>query len=256
MALSTTLIPNSEQSERQAWWVGFLWVLLFLLFWVNLGSSYLPTPWGVLSALPSLWSEGGLGVALYTSFILNLEALSIMFVVTYALAIASVMPLFRPLSTLLSSGRFNGFVGMPLVFMAFFHDTHEVKIALLVYGSGVFTLMSLVQMIQSIPRDSLDHSRTLRMGEWRVVWEVVVLGQFHAVLDIIAVNAAMLYMMLPMVEGLFRFEGGVGALMQNEAKHFGYDAVFCTLLLVLAVGLLQDLAIRMLRKIICPYASD
>ena len=204
----------------------------------------------------------GLGEALYGSMMLNIQAVSIMLVLSYTLSIATVLPIkifghnpFRPLAVLVSSGRFNGFVGLPLVFASIFVSAHSVKIALLVFGMGVFTVLSLVKMFQSVSKDLFDHSRTLRMNEWRVVWEVIVLGTFDQVIDIVRINIAMGWMMLPMIEGRYKFEGGVGALMEINAKQFDYPAVFCTLFVILSVGLCQDWLIGFFKKMVCPYAN-
>ena len=147
-------------------------------------------------------------------------------------------------------------VGLPLVFTAIFHNNIQaVKVSLLVFGMGVFTVLSLTQMIQDIPKDRFDHSRTLRMGEWRVIWEVVILGQFDKVIDITKINMAMGWVMLPIVEGRFKMGGGVSALLENESKHFAYDAVFCAIGVVLILGLAQDALVTLFKKVFCPYSS-
>lgn len=204
----------------------------------------------------------GLGTALYGSLELNLQAVSIMFILSYALSVATVLPVkllghnpFKPLASLVSSGRFNGFVGLPLVFASIFATAHSVKIALLVFGMSVFTIMSLVKLFQNVSKDLFDHSRTLRMNEWRVVWEVIVLGTFDQVIEVVRINIAMGWMMLPMIEGRYKFEGGVGALMEINAKQFDYPAVFCTLFVILAVGLCQDALIGYIKSLACPYAN-
>jgi NitT/TauT family transport system permease protein len=242
--------------------LGGFWLVLFLYVWSTFAASYIPSPIQIVTAFPRLWNQNGLGVALYDSMELNIQAVSIMFSVSYFLALTTVAPIkifghnpFRPLALLVSSGRFNGFVGLPLVFMSIFNNAHKVKIALLVFGMGVFTVLSLAELFKNVSKDLFDHSRTLRMNEWRVMWEVVVLGTFDQVIDIVRINIAMGWMMLPMVEGRFKFEGGVGAMMEIDSKQFDYPAVFCTLFVILLVGLCQDKLIGLFKKIACPYAS-
>ena len=240
--------------------IGFCWLMLFTFIWSMGAASYIPTPSQVLHAFPRVWNERGLGVNLFDSLELNFQAVGIMFVLSYLIAISTTFPgvwgkIFRPLAVLVSSGRFNGFVGLPLIFASMFHEAHKVKIALLVFGMGVFTVLSLTKMFQNVSKDLYDHSRTLRMNEWRVVWEVVVLGTFDYVIDILRINIAMGWMMLPMVEGRFKFEGGVGAMMEIDAKQFDYPAVFAVIAVILAVGLTQDFVIGIFKKIICSYAD-
>jgi NitT/TauT family transport system permease protein len=245
--------------------LGGFWIVLFVCVWSVVSStpgSFIPTPMSTLHAFPHLWFDRGLGVALFDSLMLNLQSAAVMMVITYVLAVATALPIklhrvnvFRPLAILISSGRFNGFVGLPFVFSALLPNPHSVKVALLVFGMGVFTLLSLVKMIDDIPNDKFDHSRTLRMSEWQVVWEDVVLGKADEVFDIARINVAMGWMMLPMVEGRFKFEGGVGALMEVDAKQFEYPTVFCALFVILAVGLIQDAGIAYFKKVACPYAA-
>ena len=63
------------------------------------------------------------------------------------------------------------------------------------------------------------------------------------------------WMMLTLVEGISRSEGGVGAMLLNQNKHFHLSAVFAIQLTILFLGLGQDYAIGLLRKIVCPYAD-
>lgn len=242
--------------------LGGFWLAMFLIVWATGAAAFIPSPLQTLKAFPRLWSDMSIGDALYSSLALNLTAVAIMFVISYSISIATVLPVrvlgfnpFKPLAMLVSTGRFNGFVGMPLVFASMFATAHSVKIALLVFGMGVFTVLSLVKLFQNVSKDLFDHSRTLRMNEWRVVWEVVCLGTFDQVIDVMRINIAMGWMMLPLVEGRYKFEGGVGALMEINAKQFDYPAVFATLFVILLVGMLQDWIIGVFRKMVCPYAS-
>jgi NitT/TauT family transport system permease protein len=62
-------------------------------------------------------------------------------------------------------------------------------------------------------------------------------------------------MMLTMVEGMSRSDGGIGALLLNQNKHFHLAAVLAIQGTILAVGLGQDYAIGALRNLFCPYAN-
>src|SRR5437867_629398 len=84
------------------------------------------------------------------------------------------------------------------------------QVALLVFGMTVFFVTSMLDVVAAIPKESFDHARTLRMGEWRTVWEVLVLGTAEKAMDVLRQNAAIGWMMLTMVEGISRSEGGVG----------------------------------------------
>src|SRR5207244_7844613 len=68
-------------------------------------------------------------------------------------------------------------------------------------------------------------------------------------------RSAMGWMMLTMVEGISRSEGGVGAMLLNQNKHFHLSAVFAIQISILFLGLGQDYAIGLLRRVFCPYAT-
>jgi NitT/TauT family transport system permease protein len=253
--LMDALKPNKAVSQTVFLSMGLLWLCTFLIGWFSGNSSLLPSPSEVLGAFPKLWFSDGLGEQLWVSFSLNLQAIGIMSTLSLVLAYLTVMPVFRPFAVLWAAGRFNGFIGLPLIFMMLFHDAHWVKVAMLVFGMSVFTVPAVVKMIDSISKEEFDHARTLRMSEWHVVWEVVILGRFDEVLEILRNNVAMGWMMLPMVEGRFKFEGGVGALLMNEDKHLNLDIVYCGNLIISALGLLQDYLFGVFKNIVCPYSN-
>jgi NitT/TauT family transport system permease protein len=93
------------------------------------------------------------------------------------------------------------------------------------------------------------------MSEWRVVWEVVVLGTADKAFEVLRQNAAMGWMMLAMVEGIVKSEGGVGVLLLEQEKYFHYAEVFAIQIVIMIVGLSQDAFIGLVRKAVCPYAD-
>jgi NitT/TauT family transport system permease protein len=52
-----------------------------------------------------------------------------------------------------------------------------------------------------------------------------------------------------------RSEGGVGGLLLNQQKYFRLDSVFAIQICILLIGLGQDYAIGLFKRICCPYAS-
>ncbi|RYF54482.1 MAG: ABC transporter permease subunit, partial [Cytophagaceae bacterium] len=135
------------------------------------------------------------------------------------------------------------------------HSGHSLKVWLLVFGITVFFVTSMVGVVQTVSRNELNHARTLRMSEWQVVWEVIILGRIEMVFDVIRQNFAIAWALLTLVEGISRSEGGVGTLLLNQNKHFHLDAVFAIQLAILLVGIALDYGIGFLKRLFCPYAS-
>jgi len=248
------LSPNRLISRKTLrWMIGFQLVLLFFI-WLFSPTVFLPKPREVFHALGEMWMQG-LGGELITSFYLNLQAIAFSTVLSLLMAYLTVIPFFRPIVSLLSKLRFLSMVGLTFFFTLMATTGHELKLFLLVFSVSVFFVTGMAEVVASIPKERFDLARTLRMGEWRVVWEVVVLGQADKALETLRQNAAMGWMMLTMVEGISRSEGGVGAMLLNQNKHFHLSAVFAIQLTILVLGLGQDYAIGLLRKIFCPYAD-
>ena len=86
------------------------------------------------------------------------------------------------------------------------------------------------------------------------MYEVVILGQTDKAFDVLRQNVAISWMMLSMVEGMSRSEGGIGAMLMTENKYFHLPEIFAIQIVILTVGLLQDYALGVLKSVICPYS--
>jgi NitT/TauT family transport system permease protein len=229
-------------------------VAIALLIWWRSPFEVIPRPDEVFRALGHLWMTEGLGQELWVSFLSNLQALAITSVIALGLSYVTVLPVWRPIVTAVSKGRFIGLTGLTFLFTLVFGGGHPLKISLLVFGMSVFFVTSMASVVAEIPREKFDYARSLRMSEWRAVWEVVVLGTADQAIEVLRQNAAMGWMMLTMVESIARSEGGIGAMLLNQNKHFHLAEVFAIQLLILAVGMIQDYGIGVFKRIACPYS--
>src|SRR5215467_8456 len=253
--LKSAFLPNRAISSTAFQILIAAQALLFLLIWWRSPWAVLPRPGEVASALASLWMTQGLAQELWTSFTSNLEALAITTVLSLVLSYLTVLPVWRPVVTAISKGRFIGLTGLTFLFTLVFGGGHPLKISLLVFGMTVFFVTSMASVVACIPKEKFDYARSLRMSEWRVVWEVVVLGTASDAVEVLRQNAAMGWMMLTMVEGISRSEGGVGAMLLNQNKHFHLAEVFAIQILILVLGMMQDYGIGVFKRIVCPYSA-
>jgi NitT/TauT family transport system permease protein len=248
------LAPNRAVSPATMRLIVLVQAAAALLFWWTSPVAVLPNPAEVMTALRRLWFQEGLGRELITSFSLNLEALGLTLLISLALSYLTVVPVFRPVASAVSKGRFLGLIGLTFVFTLLLGGGRPLKVALLVFGMTVFFVTSMVDVVAAIPREQFDHARTLRMGEWRVVWEVVVRGTADKAMEVLRQNAAIGWMMLTMVEGISRSEGGIGAMLLNQNRHFRLAEVFAIQILILVVGVLQDYGLGLLKRLLFPYS--
>ncbi len=246
--------PNKAISKTTAMIIVGFQVVLLLAAWYTTG-PLIPKPHEIWAAFTKLMAEGDLLRELFVSTGLCLEALAIAILISLGISYLTVLPFFRPLAFLVSKGRFLTLVGLSFVFTLMVSSGHGLKVWLMVFGITVFFVTSMVAVIKAIPKAEFNHARTLRMNEWQTVWEVVILGKIDQVFEVIRQNFAIAWMMLTMVEGISRSEGGIGTMLLNQNKHLHLDAVFAIQIVILLVGIMMDYLIGVFKNIFCPYAS-
>ncbi len=249
MSMATTALveknymPKIEAAFSSAKAIVLIHVIFWTAIWIAVPWKILPMPWGVWSAFVTLWNQG-FAVDLWTSFWLNVEALAVSSFISCIFIYLAETPYFgkhvKPYITAVSKFRFMGMVGWSLAFTLLFGGGHYLKVALMVFAMSGFMITAMASIVANIPKEQYDHARTLRMGEWRVVYEVVIRGTLAEISLIIIQNAAIGWTILTMVEGLSRSEGGVGVLLLNQNKFFKLDGIAAIQMSVLCLALLQD----------------
>ncbi len=228
-----------------------------LLAWILWSQSapIIPNPLEIWHALGRLWFRDGLGQELISSFIVISKALFYSVIISLSFAFLTVTPFFRKISGLMSKFRFLGLAGLTFLFTYVIGGGEDLKVSLLTFGISVFFLADMSEKVASIPQERFDHARTLRMGKWRVVWEVIILGKLDVAVESFRINAAIGWTMLTMVEGIVRSEGGIGGLLLTQNKHFNLAEVFAIQFAILALGITMDLLIGLAKKKICPWSN-
>lgn len=253
--LASAFLPNRILSPVAMQVMIALQITAAIGLWSLSPYAVLPRPAEVLSALPNLWMKQGLAWDLWASFKLTLEALLWTTLISLALSYLTVLPFFRPLAAAVSKGRFLSLAGFSLIFTVIIGGGHPLKLTLLIFGMTVFFVTSMASVVAGIPRADFDYARTLRMSEWRVVWEVVVLGTIAEAFEVMRQNMAMGWTLLTLVEGIVKSGGGVGTALLAQEKYFRLPELFAIQLCVLIMGLCLDYVIGLLRSVACPYAD-
>jgi NitT/TauT family transport system permease protein len=236
------------------------WAAAALALWMASPHQTLPSPAEVWRALGELWWQGGMGPELLQTLKLIGQATLITVALSLGLAYASVLPAFRPMIEGLSKLRFLSLTGLVVPLTLLTGGGFWLKVAMLTFGMATFYLTAMARIVAEIPAAEIDQMRVLGASTPRVVWEVVVRGTLDRALDALRQNVAMGWSMITMVEGISRSEGGLGALLLNQHKHFHLAHVYAVLVVVLVVGLCIDAAMGALTSLACPHvrarASD
>lgn len=246
--------PNKVLSTKTMWVIASMQVVAFFILWFCFAPTIIPKPQDLIPAFRDLVHEGLLHSVL-VSLITLIEALAITAGITFVLAISTAVPFMRPGVRFATTLRFVSFVGFTFLFTILTGGGHALKIAMLVFGMGTYMLTSKKSLIDDIPQSEYDHARTLGMSEWRVTIEVMIFGRMDHFIDAIRQNAAIGWMLVPVVEGLVRSEGGIGTTLLNESKHFNLAEVFALQMTIFAIALVQDYLFGVAKNVLCPYAK-
>ena len=255
IAVKNAFLPNRPVDRTMMMALVAFWVVIAFLLWLAVPFATLPKPGEVWSALGSLWWQHGMGPELFTTLGLIGDALLRTVIISLILSYATVIGFFRPVVEAVSKLRFLGLTGLVVPFTLFLGGGHDLKVAMLTFGMTAFFVTSMAQVVVDIPREQFDHMRVLGASELRILWEVVIRGTLDRALEILRQNLAIGWALITMVEGISRAEGGLGALILNQNKHFRLAEVYAILLVILVVGLVLDYAIGVLGRVVCPYAQ-
>lgn len=254
-ALVRMFTPHATVARKHVIALVAFQALVALVIWIFWPMKLVPKPMEVLSAFGHLWTNFGLGQEMKSSFITCLEAIVVATTLSLSIGYLRVLKFFQPVGQLVSKMRFLGLVGLTFIFTMLTGGGHALKLTVLVFGLSVFMVPSILSIVDSVTKDELDHARTLRMGPWRSTYEVVVLGKADLVLDSIRQNSAIAWMMLTVVEGLVRSEGGVGALLLVQSKFLKLPEIFAIQASILFIGLLFDQVQVMFKRAVCPWSQ-
>ncbi len=247
--------PNRVVSRSSAGLLVAFWLGAAVLVWSLSPWKSLPTLGEVYHALGVLWWEEGLGPEIGATMKLIGHATLLTVVISLALSYLTVVPFFRPLAEGVSKLRFLGLTGLVFPFTLLTGGGYSLKVALLTFGMTTFYVTSMAQVVVEIPRSEIDHMRVLGASELRILWEVVIRGTLDKALDLLRQNVAMGWAMITMVEGISRAEGGMGAMILNENKHFRLAEVYAILIVILILGLVMDYMMGVFIQAVCPHAK-
>ena len=253
--LGAAFLPNRVVDRATTSLIVAMWAGAALLVWVFSPFKTLPTPGEIWRALGELWWQRGMGPEIFTTMRLIAHATLLTVVISLVMSYATVIAFLRPAVEAASKLRFLGITGLVFPFTLATGGGYALKVALLTFGMTTFFVTSMAQVVIEIPRAEFDYMRVLGASELRILWEVVVLGTLDKALDVLRQNVAMGWAMITMVEGISRAEGGIGAMILNENKHFLLAEVYAILFVILLLGLGMDYGMGVLTNLLCPYVA-
>lgn len=233
--------------------------VLFLTFAQFNSNELIPKPTGVLSSALKTMAAPGFLDNFVATLGLILKSMTISIVVSLFFVYLSLVPVFKGITIFISKLRFLTYTGLIFVFTILVHNGSQIKMSLLLFGVIPYFVTTLLAYIYD-PNDKSFQKEyelcyTLKFNRWQTLYEVVIKGRLHLVLEVIRQNFAIAWMMITSVEGICMSEGGLGTMMLKSNKYMKMDDVFAVLLIILLVGILFDYIFDLLKVWLFPYTN-
>jgi NitT/TauT family transport system permease protein len=159
--------------------------------------------------------------------------------------------LFEPLFAMLRYLPAPAFI--PL-FLVWFGIDEAPKIALVFTGTVFFNTLMTADVVRSVPRDLINVSYTLGARRGEVLRKVIVPHSVPGIIDSIRVNIAAAWALLVVAEVVSSTTGLGRSIMQSQ-RFQRIDEMFAVLLVIGIVGVIMDVALRVLRARVGRWAS-
>jgi ABC-type nitrate/sulfonate/bicarbonate transport system permease component len=228
--------------------------LLFGLWSIN-SFEFLPTPYAVYVAFFRLLNEQSLIAELWVSLKLCLKSMFYATIISSIVAYLSTIPLTKYMAYFVTKGRFLTLVGLSFFFTVLTSGGAALKTSLLVFSITVFFSTSYIAYVRAVDETKLNHARTLGLNPWQTLFEVIIFGTLADLIIVVAQTFAIAWMMLTMVEGIVKSEGGIGVLLLANQKFFHLDSIAAIQIMIFILGITLDYLIGLLREVVAPHTK-
>lgn len=214
----------------------------------------LPPPHHVITAFGDLKADDNILLNTWISIWRNLQGY--FWAIFLALIIGFPIGLLPPVRALFSKQvdalRYLPITALTGLFILWFGVGDQMKIAFLAFGILVYLLPVVIQRINEVEDVYLKTVFTLGSTNWQMIRSVYFPSVLSKLMDDIRVLTAISWTYIIIAELLNR-EGGVGAMIWLNGKYGKVDKVFAWLLVIIAVGFLQDRLFVYLDKRLFPH---
>lgn len=255
MNIKALFEPFSVINRKTVLLLAAIEIVIAVLLWQFASGDLIPTPGKVLAAMGEVFTRSSFMDDFFASLILTLKGMGISIIIALLISYLSLIPVFEPVANFIVKCRYLTLTGLIFLFVLITSNGSQLKMSLLIFGIVPFFTTSLLSIISEINRQEYELCRTLRMSTWRTLWEVVIVGRFDSVFEVMRQNFAIAWMMITMVEGYSMSEGGLGTLIIKYNKVVNLPAVFAILIIIFVIGILFDLLLGQMRKWLFPYTN-
>ncbi|MFT4567994.1 MAG: NitT/TauT family transport system permease protein, partial [Saprospiraceae bacterium] len=167
--------------------------------------------------------------------------------------IIGLYPLFRGLfSRQVDAMRYLPLTALTGLFIIWFGIEDKMKVAFLAFGIIVYLLPVVVRRIYEVSDVYLKTVFTLGAKDWHTIRTVYIPSVMTQVMDDIRVLTAISWTYIIIAE-LVNRQGGIGSLIYIKARQGQIPKVFAILIVIILIGLFQDMVFVFISKRLFPH---
>ncbi len=169
--------------------------------------------------------------------------------------IIGLYPVFRGLfSKQVDAMRYIPLTILTGIFITWFGIYDKMKVAFLAFGIIVYLLPVVVQRINEVKDVYLKTVFTIGATDWQTIRSVYIPSVMSKLMDDIRVLTAISWTYIIIAE-LVNRQGGIGSLAYIKARQGQIEKVFAILIIIIAIGFLQDRIFAFLDKNLFPHKT-
>jgi NitT/TauT family transport system permease protein len=128
------------------------------------------------------------------------------------------------------------------------------KIALIIMGTVFYNVLMISDVARNVPSELINASYTLGAGRLKVLRRVIVPHSYPGIIDVARINLAAAWLMLVVAELLAADKGLAFRIVKLQRVH-RVDAMFALLIVFGLIGIVSDVALRLLRRRTASWAE-
>jgi NitT/TauT family transport system permease protein len=256
------MTPFADISRRSTVAAGaVLWILLlgawaFATYGGYVADMFLPVPDAVLRRAVTLAADGSLFVHLWSSVqvVLLGFAVSALIAVPLGLYMGTYRIVQAAIEPMVNFIRYLPVTSLVPLFILWIGIGIEQRVTVIFFGTFFSQLVMIADQARNVSRDLVNASYTLGTRPGEVVWHVIFPASLPAIIDTLRVTMGWAWTYLVVAE-LVAANSGLGYISLKAMRGFQVDTIFLAITLIGLLGLISDLAFRLLRRWAAPWAD-
>jgi NitT/TauT family transport system permease protein len=246
-----------------SWWrwaLGALGLLAVLALWLwaanrNSETVLVPTPAETWEALKEQWRNGNLwkDFRASTGRIFYGYSISMVIGIVLGIGIGSLMSVEAFFEAPVAFLRYIPATALTPLLLIWLGIEEAPKITLIVLGTVFFNVLMVADVARNVPREMIEASYTLGARRRTVLRRVVLRHSVPGIIDVARINLAAAWLVLVAAE-LLAADQGLAVRIVRAQRFRSVDTMFAMLIVIGAIGVVSDLALRWLRNASSPWA--